>query len=41
MKKRITDSAEMFGLPNNVDMNLLFNNMSQAVGIMKQQIDKP
>ena len=40
MKKRITESAEMFGLPNNVDMNLLFNNMSQAVGIMKQQIDR-
>ena len=41
MKKRITESASMFGLPNNVDMNLLFNNMSQAVGMMKQQIDRP
>ena len=40
MKKQITESAEMFGLPNNVDMNLLFNNMSQAVGMMKQQIDR-
>ena len=40
MKKHITESAEMFGLPNNVDMNLLFNNMSQAVGIMRQQIDR-
>ena len=41
MKKRITESASMFGLPDNVDMNLLFNHMSEAVGLMKQQIDKP
>ena len=41
MKKQIIESASMFGLPDNVDMNLLFNNMSQAVGMMKQQIDRP
>ena len=41
MKKHITESASMFGLPDNVDMNILFNNMSEAVGIMKQQIDRP
>ena len=41
MKKRITESASMFGLPNNVDMNRLFNQMSEAVGFMKEQIDKP
>ena len=41
MKKLITESASMFGLPDNVDMNILFNNMSEAVGIMKQQIDRP
>ena len=40
MKKQITESASMFGLPDNVDMNLLFNNMTQAVGIMRQQIDR-
>ena len=40
MKKQIIESASMFGLPDNVDMNLLFNNMSQAVGMMKQQIDR-
>ena len=40
MKKRITESASMFGLPENVDMNTLFNQMGQAVGMMKQQIDK-
>tara|TARA_B100000287_G_scaffold105641_1_gene97940 strand:- start:423 stop:758 length:336 start_codon:yes stop_codon:yes gene_type:complete len=41
MKKRIVESASMFGLPENVDMNLFFSNMSQAVGMMKQQIDRP
>ena len=41
MKKHIVESASMFGLPENVDMNLFFNNMSQAVGMMKQQIDRP
>ena len=41
MKKQITESAAMFGLPNNIDMNLFFNQMSQAVGMMKQQIDRP
>ena len=40
MKKRITESASMFGLPQGVDMNLLFNDMTQAVGLMKDQIDK-
>ena len=40
MKKRIVESASMFGLPQNVDMNTLFNQMGQAVGMMKQQIDK-
>ena len=41
MKKQITDSASMFGLPQGVDMNLFFNQMSQAVGMMNQQIDRP
>ena len=40
MKKRITESASMFGLPQGVDMNFLFNQMGQAVGHMKNQIDK-
>ena len=41
MKKRITESASMFGLPDNVDMNLLFNNLSQAGELMKNHIDRP
>jgi hypothetical protein len=40
MKKQITESATMFGLPANVDMNLLFNDMAQAIGAMRDHIDK-
>ena len=39
MKKEITDSAAMMGLPQNIDVNMMFNQMSQMVGIMKQQLD--
>ena len=40
MKDRITESASMMGLPVGQDMSSLFNNMSQAVDMMKKQIDK-
>ena len=40
MKKRIVESASMMGLPSNIDMSSLFNNMSQAVEMMRKQIDK-
>ena len=40
MKDRITVSASMMGLPSSMDMSSLFNNMAQAVEMMKQQIDK-
>ena len=40
MKDRITESASMMGLPSGVDMSTLFSNMSKAVDMMKQQIDK-
>ena len=40
MKDRITESASMMGLPSGMDMSSLFNNMAQAVEMMKQQIDK-
>ena len=39
MKEEILKSAEMMGLPKNVDVNMMFNQMSQMVGIMKQQLD--
>lgn len=40
MKKRIADSAQMMGLAPNVDMNIIFNNMSKMLEVMKSQIDK-
>lgn len=40
MKKRISESTSMMGLPTNVDMNIIFNNMSQMLEVMKEQIDK-
>ena len=40
MKKRIVESASMMGLPSSIDMTSLFDNMSQAVEMMRKQIDK-
>ena len=40
MKKQIEESAVMMGLPNNVDMNLMFKEMSKMVDVMKNEIDK-
>lgn len=40
MKQKITESASMMGLPPNVDMNVIFNNMSRMLEVMKEQIDK-
>ena len=39
MRERITDSAQMMGLPKDVDMNSVFDKMSEMLVIMKQQID--
>jgi len=40
MKERIMSSAKMMGLPPNVDMGTILNNMSKMLDVMKQQIDK-
>ena len=40
MKERIVDSAQMMGLPPNVDMQTIFNNMSRMLDIMKEKIDE-
>lgn len=40
MKENILKSARMMGFPSNVDMSILFNNMSETIEMMKQQIDK-
>jgi hypothetical protein len=39
MLERITDSAQMMGISKDVDMNVVFDNMSEMLKIMKQQID--
>ena len=40
MKERITKSAIMMGMPPGTDMNIILNNMSQMLELMKKQIDK-
>ena len=39
MKEQITQSAAMMGLPKGADINNVFNDMSIAVSLMKDQID--
>tara|TARA_Y100001963_G_scaffold79499_1_gene110382 strand:+ start:313 stop:657 length:345 start_codon:yes stop_codon:yes gene_type:complete len=39
MKEEILKSAVMMGLPKNVDVNMMFNQMSDMMGIMRQQLD--
>jgi hypothetical protein len=40
MKKRVTESAIMMGMPKGTDMNIILNNMSKMLESMKEQIDK-
>jgi hypothetical protein len=40
MKERIMQSAIMMGMPSGTDMNIILNNMSKMLDVMKQQIDK-
>ena len=39
MKERIIESAQMMGMPVNVDMNIIFNNMTRLIEMMKEQLD--
>ena len=39
MKKEITESAAIMGLPKNVDMNIIWRQMADMIGLMKQQLD--
>ena len=39
MKDNIYESAKMMGLPDGTDMNVVFNNMSKMLDVMKNQID--
>ena len=40
MKENIIQSASMMGVPSNVDMSKIFNQMSEMVDVLKDQIDK-
>jgi hypothetical protein len=40
MKERIVHSAQMMGMPPGTDMNIILNNMSRMLEVMKEQIDK-
>ena len=39
MKKNITEGAAQMGLPQNVDMNVLFKNIGDMVEMMRNQLD--
>ena len=39
MKDKIVESATMMGMPPNVDMNIIFNNMMRLIETMKEQLD--
>ena len=39
MKKRIEDSAILMGMPEGMDMNLVFNDMSRVIKNMKENLD--
>jgi len=40
MKDRIVESAMMMGMPQGTDMNIILNNMSKMLEVMREQIDK-
>ena len=40
MKENIMRGAKDMGLPTNVDMNLLFNDLYKMVDVMKKAVDK-
>ena len=39
MKEDIHQSAALMGMPGNIDMNVLFGNMTKMLNAMRQQID--
>lgn len=39
MCQDIRQSATIMGLPANVDMNIIFGQMTQMISVMKQQLD--
>ena len=39
MKDNIVDSAQMMGLPDGTDMNVVFSNMTKMLDVMRKSID--
>lgn len=39
MKNKIVESASMMGLPKDIDMNVIFGNMTKLIDAMRQSID--
>ena len=39
MKEEVCKGAAAMGLPSDMDMNILFNNMTQMVAMMRQKLD--
>jgi len=40
MKEKIIHSAVLMGMPPGTDMNIILNNMSRMLEVMKEQIDR-
>ena len=40
MKENIANTASMMGLPSNVDMNVIFSNMTNAIDRMKKYLSE-
>jgi hypothetical protein len=40
MKEKIVESATMMGMSPHIDMNVIFNNMSRLIEVMKNQLDE-
>ena len=40
MKQNIVKSATMLGMPENVDMNVIFSNMEKLIDHMKDQVEQ-
>lgn len=41
MKNKIIESASMMGLPDNMNINTLFDNMSKVIQAMRETLDSP
>ena len=39
MKQNMLESARAMGLPANVDMSVVFNNMNEMLTVMRNQVD--